>query len=349
MSHRINEELCAALARRSGPHQALRASAAHNPALLIRGIVSPLLANLYLHYVLSTCGPSGGRSKLRARRWDHRAVRGRFHRGVRGLARGRGAAGGAWPRFAKLGLQLDAGKTRVIEIGGFRRPGTGQAQGKVKAETYEVPAKDLTSDPRRTIRDGRGTIPECRRSSAPSTTGCGPSWIRQQVRRASTSLRESMKNSSPSLLRPGVEVRLQRGRVHRRLQCQGDALPLPRQQHPDPMDPDTDSQQRLTSGQDTRSARCGESRTAGAGGGSRETTGGDAGTAPAGLPHPGGRRGGREQPQQSRDGPALPDGPGAVSKTGRYTRGTGAVTPLDQAPARNPADMGWYAARSRSS
>jgi hypothetical protein len=51
------------------------------------------------------------------------------------------------------------------------------------------------------------------------------------------------------------------------------------------MDPDTDSQQQLTSGQDTRSARCGESRTAGAGGGSRETTGGDIGTAPAGLPH----------------------------------------------------------------
>ena len=47
------------------------------------------------------------------------------------------------------------------------------------------------------------------------------------------------------------------------------------------MDPGTGSQQRLTSGQDTRSARCGESRTAGAGGGSRETTGGDIGTAPA--------------------------------------------------------------------
>ena len=52
------------------------------------------------------------------------------------------------------------------------------------------------------------------------------------------------------------------------------------------MDPGTGSQQQLTSGQDTWSARCGESRTAGAGGGSRETTGSDVGTAPAGLPHP---------------------------------------------------------------
>jgi hypothetical protein len=53
------------------------------------------------------------------------------------------------------------------------------------------------------------------------------------------------------------------------------------------MDPETSNrhQQRLTSGKDTWSARCGESRTPGAGGGLRETTGGNTGTAPAGLPH----------------------------------------------------------------
>ena len=53
------------------------------------------------------------------------------------------------------------------------------------------------------------------------------------------------------------------------------------------MDPETRSRhhQRLTSGKDTWSARCGESRTPGAGGGLRETTGGDTGTAPASLPH----------------------------------------------------------------
>src|SRR5260370_10259967 len=84
-----------------------------------------------------------------------------------------------------------------------------------------------------------------------------------------------------------MAVRLQRGRVHRRSQRRGDKVPLPRQYHRDPMDPETRGRhhQRLTSGQDTRSARCGESRTPGAGGGPRETTGGDTGTAPAGLPH----------------------------------------------------------------
>jgi hypothetical protein len=53
------------------------------------------------------------------------------------------------------------------------------------------------------------------------------------------------------------------------------------------MDPGTGSRRhrQLTSGQDTSSARCGESRTAGAEGGLRETTGGNTGTAPAGLPY----------------------------------------------------------------
>src|SRR6266568_4252581 len=46
-----------------------------------------------------------------------------------------------------------------------------------------------------------------------------------------------------------------------------------------------------------------------------------------------GRWRGREQPRQSRAGSGLPDGPGAVSETGRYTRETGYVTPLDSPPA----------------
>jgi hypothetical protein len=40
----------------------------------------------------------------------------------------------------------------------------------------------------------------------------------------------------------------------------------------------------------------------------------------------GGRRGGWEQPRQSRVGPVLPDGSGLVSETGRYTRETGVDT-----------------------
>jgi hypothetical protein len=47
----------------------------------------------------------------------------------------------------------------------------------------------------------------------------------------------------------------------------------------------------------------------------------------------GDRRGGWEQPRQSRVGSVLPDGPGAVSETRRYTRGTGVVTPLHGSPA----------------
>ena len=50
------------------------------------------------------------------------------------------------------------------------------------------------------------------------------------------------------------------------------------------MDPQTgNNNQLLTNGQDTWSARCGESRTPGAGGDLRETTGGNTGTYPTGI------------------------------------------------------------------
>src|SRR5258708_543195 len=110
------------------------------------------------------------------------------------------------------------------------------------------------------------------------------------------------------------------------------------------MDPGTGSSphQQLTSGKDTGSARCIERCTPGAGGGLRETTGGNTDTAPAGLPHSGDRRGGREQPRRSRVGLVLPDGPGAVSETGRDTRETGVVTPLETPPPQ----PGWMGAGS---
>jgi hypothetical protein len=79
-----------------------------------------------------------------------------------------------------------------------------------------------------------------------------------------------------------VEIRLQRGRVYRRIQRRGDSLPLPRQQHPDPLDHDTGSRRhrRLTNGQDTWRARCGVIRTAGSAGGSGKRTGRKTSTAP---------------------------------------------------------------------
>ena len=48
-----------------------------------------------------------------------------------------------------------------------------------------------------------------------------------------------------------------KGGVHRRIQRRCDPLPLPRQHHPDPLDPDTSSH-RLTSGHGTWRARCSE-------------------------------------------------------------------------------------------
>src|SRR5690242_16296012 len=76
-----------------------------------------------------------------------------------------------------------------------------------------------------------------------------------------------------------MAVRLQRDRVHRRGQRRGDPLPLPRQHHTDPLDPGT-SPALTTSGQGTRSARCVETRTAGAAGGPGKPTGSNPGRAP---------------------------------------------------------------------
>src|SRR3954471_15453989 len=90
-----------------------------------------------------------------------------------------------------------------------------------------------------------------------------------------------------SLLRHRVEIRPQRGRVHRRVQRRGDSLPPSRQQHPDPVDPQTGSRrhrQLMTSGQDTWSARCGVIRTPGAAGGPGKPTGSNPGRAPRSDP-----------------------------------------------------------------
>src|SRR6266568_3784885 len=89
--------------------------------------------------------------------------------------------------------------------------------------------------------------------------------------------------TAPPLLRPGMAVRLQRGRVHRRVQRHRDPLPLPRQHHTDPLDPGT-STRLMTSGQDTWSARCVETRTAGAAGGPGKPTGSNPGRAPRSDP-----------------------------------------------------------------
>ena len=169
-------------------------------------------------------------------------------------------SGRAWPAgIEQLGLCANA---RI------QPPPQGPTPGEPRVGEL-LPARSVQGD----IRRGR---PPCLESADALDT--------RQVRGQAPARDES---TPPSLLRPGVEIRLQRGRLHRRIQRRRDPVPLPRQHHRDPMDPGTRSrhQQRLTSGQDTGSARCGESRTPGAGGGLRETTGGNTGTAPAGPPH----------------------------------------------------------------
>ena len=99
-------------------------------------------------------------------------------------------------------------------------------------------------------------------------------------------VRAEHETDAASLLRRRMEVRLQRGRVHRRLQRQGDPLPLSRWQHPDPVDPGTAGH---TAGARVRHGERPVRREshAGCGGGPRETDGGNTGTAPAARPDPG--------------------------------------------------------------
>lgn len=98
--------------------------------------------------------------------------------------------------------------------------------------------------------------------------------------------RTIQETAPTSLLRQGVEIRPQQGRVHRHFQCRCDPLPLSRQQHTDPVDPETGSRhhRRLANGQDTWSARCVETRTPGAAGGPGKLTGSDPGRAPRSDP-----------------------------------------------------------------
>ena len=253
--------------------------------------------------------------------------------------------------LAPLGLRLAPEKTRVVHIDeGFTFLGFDirrlRKRGTSKQYVYTTPSrkaiqaiKDKVSA--KTYRSTRHQdLDELIRSLNRSLAGWA-NYFRHGVSKAVFSAVDShrmaaadaldppqVRGQAPSrderapqsLLRQGVEVRLERGRIHRRIQRRGDPLPLSRQQHPDPMDPGTGSgphHRQLTSGKDTWSAGCAERCTPGAGGGPRETTGGNADTAPVGLPHSGDRRGGREQPRQRRDGPVLPDGPGPASKVRR--------------------------------
>ena len=174
--------------------------------------------------------------------------------------------------LAPLGLHLAPEKTRVVHIDeGFvflghlirrqRKRGTqkhyvytkpsrkaiASIKDKVKAKTYRS-TRHMDLDEMITrlnqVTGGVGELLPARsvqgrvQRSRPPRMGPADALDTRQVRGQAPARDE---RTPPPLLRPGVAVRLQRGRVHRRLQRHSETLPLPRQQHPDPVDPETGS------------------------------------------------------------------------------------------------------------
>ena len=215
--------------------------------------------------------------------------------------------------LAPLGLRLAPEKTRVIHIDegfdflGFtirrqRKRGTQKHYVYTKPSRKVDPGDQGQGEGRRTGQPATRHLDELITQPQPDAGGMGELLPARSVQGGLQRGRQprlgpadaldapQVRGHAPArdartptpLLRQGLEVRLNGGRVHRRLQRHGDALPLPRQQHPDPLDPETGSRRhrRLTGGKDTWSARCPERGTPGAGGGSRETAGGNTGTAP---------------------------------------------------------------------
>lgn len=99
------------------------------------GIISPLLANLYLHYVLD----------LWANQWRKRHARGEVYivRYADDLVMGfqyeqdaRAMREALATRFAKFGLELHPDKTRVIRFGRFALEGA-KSEGRTRPETFD--------------------------------------------------------------------------------------------------------------------------------------------------------------------------------------------------------------------
>lgn len=105
---------------------------------------------------------------------------------------------------------------------------------------------------------------------------------------ASTQTSHQPARTTP-VLRPGLEIRLQGDRVHRRRQRPGGPLPLPRSEDHEPMGTETAARAGLITGHGTGRAGCGESRTSGSAGGLGKRTASDPGTAPQDDPTDGGR------------------------------------------------------------
>ena len=113
------------------------------------------------------------------------------------------------------------------------------------------------------------------------------------------------------------------------------------------MDPDTGSRphQRLTSGQDTWSARCGENRTPGAGGARGKRTGGNTSTAPAGYLTPGVAGEGGSSLDNVGTGRYCQTGRVRLARSEGVTRVNQWLKPRNGASGSNLADMGRDAVR----
>jgi group II intron reverse transcriptase/maturase len=99
------------------------------------GIISPLLANIYLHYALD----------LWANQWRKRYARGEvyivryaddFVMGFQYEQDARAMREALAPRLAKFGLELHPDKTRVLRFGRFARRDAGQ-DGRTRPETFD--------------------------------------------------------------------------------------------------------------------------------------------------------------------------------------------------------------------
>ena len=211
--------------------------------------------------------------------------------------------------LAPMGLRLSPEKTRVVHIDegfdflGFhirrrRKRGTqkqcvyttpskkavqaakDKVRQKTRRSTLHLSLAGLITSLNQTLR-GWATYFPARRVLA----GIPPSRQPRLVADRQVDTREvprqepcRLEGTAPPFLRPGMAARPRGGRVHRRIQRRCDPLPLPRQHHRVPMDPDTGSR-RLTNGQDTWRARCVERRTPGSAGGPQKPTRGNPGRA----------------------------------------------------------------------
>jgi Reverse transcriptase (RNA-dependent DNA polymerase) len=184
--------------------------------------------------------------------------------------------------LASLGLRLAPEKTHVVhlenegftflgfDIRRMRKRGTSKyhvyttpskkaiasIKGKVKTKTYRstrhMDLDQVDPQPEQSpggmgellqVRGVQGGVQRGRLPRMESVDALGTRQVRGQNR--------VVDGETPSsLLRQGVEIRPQRGRVHRRVQRRRDPLPPPRKHDPDSVDPETDSCRRqLTSGQ----------------------------------------------------------------------------------------------------